>query len=90
MFKTDQPCANPVLGYRKTMAIDPIYCFSRNSLFDCKSRQSSIRYARKDNNESDDENVPLGFDGEEDEKALDATEHKGSKQCSKERYSAAS
>jgi len=59
-------------------------------MFNCKTRQSSIRYAREDNNEADDENVPLRFDGEEDEKALDATEHKGSKQCPKERYSAPS
>src|ERR1700739_2261741 len=79
-----------MLGYRKTTAIDPVDCFSRNSLFGYKSCQSSIRYARKYNDEPDDENVPLGFDGEEDEKTLDATEHKGSKQCSKERYPAAS
>jgi hypothetical protein len=42
--------------------------FSRNSLFGCKSGQSSIRYARKHDNEPDDENVPLGLDGEEDKR----------------------
>ena len=90
IFETDQACASPVLGYRKNYGNRSDLLFSRNSLFGCKSGQSSIRYARKHDNEPDDENVPLGLDGEEDEKTLDATEHKGSEQCSKERYPAAS
>ena len=58
-------------------------------MFGRKSGQSSIRYARNDNNEPYDENVPLGLDGEKDKKTLDATEHKGSEESSNERYSAA-
>ena len=49
-----------------------------------QSGQSSISQTRQDNDEPRDEDVPLRLDAQQDEKALDAPEHKGSQECADE------
>jgi hypothetical protein len=53
-----------------------------------QSCQSAVRQARKNDDEPDNENVPLRLDAQKDEKTLDATEHKGSQKRADERNSA--